>query len=192
MRRMAPLAPALAALVVLSASPQARAQGREAPEFPTFYFDLGGYTETWLRMTPVPLPGETASACVLNFTIRYRGKPVEGALAVPPQAILVRAESNPLYNPRIIRHAIFLMAADGWPAWDPNLPLQFFSSGAPCENCAVTADTVEVTVPADTLKLLAAAKTVEGNAMGLPFSLTPAQIAQLRRFVTKVSPPAGN
>ncbi len=179
------LIPLLLAACLVSARP-AQAQTRGAPEFPRFYFDLGNYTETWLELTPAPRPGETTSACVLNVTVRYRGKPVEGPLPAPPQAIVVRAESNPLYNPRIVRHAVFQVSADGWAAWDSNLALQFFSSGAPCEDCAVTADTVEVTIAADALERIAAARRVEGNAMGLPFTLSGPQIETLKRFVESV------
>jgi hypothetical protein len=153
----------------------------------SFYFDSGNYTEVWLDLTPPPRPGEPVAAVRLNFTVRYKGKPVEDSLTGPPLAVIVRAQASDLYNPAFIRQPILTMYADGEQLWDPTLAVNFYSSGGNvCDTCSTLANTVDVRIPVDVLERMGSALKVTGNALGFEFELEPGQIDAVRRLTHHV------
>jgi hypothetical protein len=177
------------ALTTLTGASTALAQ-TAPPPFPTFYFDSFGYTETWIDQTPPPAGSDAASPITLNLNVRYRGRPVPGALQASPLAIIVRAESNPQYNPMFLRQPILQMDADDEALWDPGLKVNFYTRNAPaCEGCSSSADIVDAEVPEDAVRRMASARRLSGNAMGMPFRLTLEQIAQIGAFVDYVFGP---
>jgi len=165
-----------------SAQPPDQREG----EIHTFYFETLGYTEAWVNLTPPPRAGEQISPLTLNLTVRFRGKTQTAAAGSEPLAVIVRAEANPLYNPLMVRQPLLILLADGTPAWDNAQTVRFFArGGAPCENCAANADTVEVEVAARALGRIASAQQVSGNAFGFDFELSRSQIAIVKRFAER-------
>ncbi len=152
----------------------------------SFYFETLGYTESWLNITPPPEAGERLSPISLNLTVRYRGRPVEGPLAAPPLAVIIRAQSNPQYQPHFLRQPIFAMYADEERVWDPAQRIDFHVQGSPCDGCAMSAEVVEVVVPVDALRRVGQAGLVTGNAFGFVFTLDRDQGKAIGAFVQQV------
>lgn len=149
--------------------------GARVPEPASFFFEMLGYSETWVSFTPPPAPGEALSPLSLNITVRYRGRPPEGAITAPLLAVLVRAQSNPRYQPNVVRQATFMLYADDEQVWDASQQIDFSPAGAPCEGCALSTDVVQVSIPLDSVKRLGQAREVTGAAFGFRFSLDSAQ-----------------
>lgn len=178
-------------LLTFLATVSALAQPSSDSTFPSFYFDTLGYTETWLDLTPPPQPGDAASAITLNLTIRYAGRPVTDRLPAAPLAIVIRAQSNPQYKPMFLRQPILSVDADGQPLWDTRLKVNFYSRNAsPCEGCSTSADIVDLEVPEDVIRRMAAARELAGNAFGMRFALSPAQVQRILEFVEHALGPA--
>jgi hypothetical protein len=152
----------------------------------SFYFDVLGYTEIWVDLTPPPATGDGQSAVTLNVTVRHHGKPVKEVTPELFDRVIVRARSNPFANPLFVRRPELVLFADGVPAWDPESPVNFYYLGPPCETCV--ADTVDLSVSPEAIRLLADAGEVTGNAMGLTFELTAAQVALIRELVARALP----
>lgn len=153
----------------------------------SFYFDVLGYTEVWVDIAP-PSRDTGPSPVSLNLTLRYKGRPVEQPASATILAVVVRAKSNDLVNPNMIRQQILTLLADGVPLWDPALRPNFYYLGGPCDRCV--ADTVDITVPPQVLDALATARTVTGNAMGFEFTLSEANLDAIKTFVRAVRPGA--
>jgi hypothetical protein len=189
MLRMALLtAVTMAVLARLATTPAiAQATPQENP-VRSFYFDLLGHTEFWIDLAPPPKPGDQVSPVTLNFTVRFKGKVVREPEA-PPYLLIVRAQANALYNPLVLRQPALILEADGEPVWDPQLPVNFYyAGGSLTEGGAGFADTVDVSVPAETLHQIASATKVTGNALGFPFELTGAQLVAVRALAARVFP----
>jgi hypothetical protein len=152
-----------------------------------FYFDALGYTEAWIDLAPAA-DGGGPGALTLNFTIRYRGKKVEGPLAHAPEAVLVRAQASPQANPLMMRQPILVVLADDAPLLDPGQRVDFYRSGGCEAPGSCPSDTVQVPVPPETLWRIAGARVVRGNALGFTFVLSDAQIDAVRRLAESVLP----
>ncbi|MGE3840626.1 MAG: hypothetical protein AB7I50_03490 [Vicinamibacterales bacterium] len=166
-----------------------RVTAERAPEPASFFFEMSGYSETWLNLTPPPDTGDTLSPLSLNITLRYRGRPAEGSITTPLLAIVIRAQANPQYRPNVVRQPAFMIYADREQVWDASLRVDFTPSGSPCEGCALSTDVVQVVVPIDSLARLAQAQEVTGAAFGFTFSLNSAQRAAIAALAERV--PAG-
>ncbi len=154
--------------------------------FSSFYFETLGYTESWLDITPPPVEGEPLSPISLNVTVRYRGRPTDDPLGGPPLAVILRAQSNPQYQPHFLRQPIFAIYADDERVWDPAQRIDFHPQGSPCDGCALSAEVVEVVVPVDALRRLGRAGLVTGNAFGFAFALDRDQGKAIDAFVQQV------
>ncbi|MFN8059078.1 MAG: hypothetical protein U0Q12_07920 [Vicinamibacterales bacterium] len=149
------------------------------------YFDLQKKTELTLYLEPQPVePGPNPTS--LAFTVSYAGR----ELTRSALEIHLRAATNTMMFPTRLRVARLVfhvdddemdLTADGR-AYVLNYPCPALSE----KGCGF--DAVDTTLDGVELLRLAHARRVTGDALGIPFALSAAQIERVRTFSSRIHP----
>lgn len=135
------------------------------------YWEGLDQTQVWLTIEPKSpdgKPGPTA----MNLTF---GRTFSGKVPGGPAALFdVRASTGMMWAPRIE----LWFDADGG-------KVDLASGAGPGFQNGGGADYLAASIPVETLKRIAAASRITGNALGFAFELTPSQRQALRTFVAR-------
>ena len=140
-------------------------------EIRAVYWELQNETEVWLTLEAKSAAGEPAP--FLSFTRRFAGK----RPAAQATDFEVTANAGMLWAPSV----------EFWLVLDDNDKIDLGSHGVSLgrtrENSSLTG--VRATIPLQTLKQIANAKRVTGNALRFEFELTESQRGAIGRFLER-------
>jgi hypothetical protein len=135
------------------------------------YWELRNESEVWLTLEPANAKGDRAP--LLTFTIRFPGKvPVR-----QPTDVEMRAYAGMFWAPRV--EFWFLLNDTDKIELVPSSGTFGLTEGTP-------SDYLSETVPIDTLKRIASARRITGNALGFEFELTGAQRIAINVFLERI------
>lgn len=164
-------------------------------EVKRLYWELSETTEVWLRLIPEDPDGKPPLVNLIFqafFPGRAERDPYTGLPREPkgpPARIVLRAQPLPL---TMIRELTLRLVIDG-KTMDLTGPASHYRL-LPClgasDDCAQNA--VEADLEPSTLRSLAAATTVRGEALGFPIKLTDADRAPLAEFATRIGVSEGD
>jgi hypothetical protein len=137
------------------------------------YWELQKETEVWLTLEPKSPEGKPLpTAMNLTFTLRFPGmRP-----PTPPSRIEVRANAGLTAMPRPV---LWLVLGDGQ-------KIDLTPPGTVGLTSGAASDYIPAWMPVETLRQVAEADRVSGNALGMEFELTPSQREALRAFLSRV------
>ena len=159
------------ALCPSPARPQALPPPRDG-DIRVLYYELRDLTEVWLTLE-LRGPGGEKLPAVLIFHVDFPGRRPAAALT----KVEVQAQVGRLWAPR----PELRLALDGGEAVDLGGLSPIYDGG---ESPAMTA--VVATIPVGTLKKIAAARAVTGNALRVDFTLTATQRQAIAAFAERV------
>jgi hypothetical protein len=143
-------------------------------EIRVLYYEARDLTELWLTLEPKGPAGEDLPIS-LTFDVAFPGK----RPAAPLTKVWMRAHAGQLWNPR----PVLTLVLDGKTTLDvagPNPTI--LSAGDEGDTMLGVAGTLSV----DTLRTIAAARSVSGNALRVPFALTESQRQAIARFAERI------
>ncbi len=150
-------------------------------EIQQLYWDLQKQTEIWMRLEP-RRPDGSAAPLYLIFSVIFDGKTAPG----PATSVLVQALAGPM---TIVTHASFDLQIDGdrhvsfeAPPYSPQQVIPQSYDGSMSGPTGL-----QLTVPIDTVRSLAAAQVIKGDVLGIAVTLDPTQIAAIGRFIERVT-----
>lgn len=160
--------------MVVALPSAARAQLLPPPgdrEIRAVYWELRNEAEVWLTLQPTDAAGKRSP--MLTITHRFPGRQP----AAPPSELEIRAYAGALFAPGvelwlvIDRRKIDLAA---------QTPAYGLISGTP-------SDYMSARISIETLRQIASADRVEGNALGVAFELRPAQRAAVAALIERLA-----
>ena len=185
------LALALSALILLAQAPGSGWVMVQAPprEVRRVYWELVETTEVWVRLTPSD-PNGAPPLLSLVFQAFFPGRqPREPYSLLPqwprgaPARLVVRAEPFPL---TVVRDLSLRLVLDDY-TFDltgPGSRYAMLPCGTGSDDCAPNA--VEAELAPSLLRALTVARTVRGEALGLPIQLVAADQRALGEFAERV------
>lgn len=145
-------------------------------EIGTLYWALHDQTEAWLRLAPGPLD-QAGRRVNLVFWTGFSGKDQKTV----PDRIMLQALLESA-GTVAVPHVTLTLRIDGAVEWDLVRPGRQFTWRYPssCEGCSAIGVDAELTWKE--FEGIAAATRIEGEALGLPIALEPADLDALRDF----------
>src|SRR5688572_17296091 len=141
-------------------------EGAKLGELRSVYWELYQHTEVCVSFGPEP----ASAGLALTFSFTHVGR----VMKERPQLVVLRAQLPPL---AMVFSASVSLLVDGKEELDLTTGREYRMTYPPqCTppsegGCSFTG--VEIAVPSSVFKRIAAAKTIEGRAFGIPFTLTP-------------------
>jgi hypothetical protein len=136
-------------------------------------WELLNETEVWLTLEPKTPDGKPAPpGMILTFTFRFPGKRPKA----PPSEIQVNAYAGTLWAPKVAL----------WFVIDDREKIDLVPPGVFALSTGTVSDYLSGTISISTLKRIANAKRVTGNALGVDFELTESQRQAIRAFLERV------
>jgi hypothetical protein len=189
------LALVLSSLISLAQAPGAGWVMAPAPprEVRRLYWELVETTEVWVRLTPGD-PNGAPPLLSLVFQAFFPGRqPREPYSLLPqwpkgaPARLVVRADPFPL---TVVRDLSLRLELDGY-TFNLTGPGDRYATFPPCgDDC--TPNAVEAELAPSLLRALIVARTVRGEALGLPIQLVPADQRALSDFSERIGVSATN
>jgi len=141
-------------------------------EIRTVHWELRNESEIWLTLEPSDAKGHRAP--LLTFTQRFPGR-------VPPQQptdVEVRAYAGMFWSPRV----------EFWLLLNDTHKIDLVSSFSQVFGLiqGTPSNYLSETIPIATLKQIASARRITGNALGFEFELTSAQGAAIAAFLERM------
>ena len=141
-------------------------------EIRAVYWELRNESELWLTLQPVTRGGG-AHAPMLTITWHFAGR----RPTAPPRELDVRAYAG----------AVFATRVEFWLLLDGEHRVDLAPAGrTPGLISGTPSDYVSHLIPLETLRQIARAKQVSGNALGFEFELTEPQRAAIATFLERV------
>src|SRR5436190_7820099 len=140
-----------------------------------------GRTTMWVRVRPKsddPLVAPTAFAFVVEFV---------GSAARTRPPVTWQIDTDVRFYPQIQRVPRLDLSIDGAPPINLLAPGEPSSVGYCCGDTAIPAS-VSVALSVERLDHLAAARSVSGNALGVPFALDRRQLQAIAEFRRRLPP----
>lgn len=103
-----------------------------------------------------------------------------------PDSVVLHATTDVRYFPLIQRYPRLTFTVDGGDELDLTTPDRTWSASYPCLECTITG--VSATLSAAELERLARAGRISGNALGVPFELSPDRIDRIGALVAAITP----
>jgi hypothetical protein len=145
----------------------------------TLYWPDGNRTDLWAHVVPHDSAGGLRPVTAFIFYVSYPGK----SLVTAPSAVRLYMESDLGVAPLTPRRAVLTFILEDGQVLDLTVPDRTYhlhTAGNAETRGAMFGITIDLT-PQEFLRI-AVARQVKGNALGLEFSLTPANLRQLREF----------